>query len=175
MTRSMRSRFRDEPPPPPRPEPEEDKEKGRPLLTLFGNLLVLVLIVGLGALAISWIMNDISGEYYGRDRQLGYVRMGIMRKATSLVGDINYGTGAPLVMTHGEIRNGTDLDLSFEVPQKWVQEGKPYRAVNFKGKLEGSTIKGILEDSGINFEVTLTRSALNSLFRQLQSHMPWTG
>lgn len=171
MTRLMRSRFRDEIP----PAPPEQKPPGAIGPALIGNAILAVAIAGFGLLAVSWLLNDISGEYQGMDPQLGVVQLTVLRKPSGVKGKIAFARGASLPVSHGTFENGRDLDLTFEQPKAMVDTGMPARKVTFSGTVENGVIKGTLEESGFAFQLTLFRNNIASLYRQIQSHLPWAG
>lgn len=154
--------------------------------TIFRQIALLTVIVVLGILGVSWFLSDISGEYEALDPELGPVRLTLIRLPVSFKGQIAYGTGAPFPIIGGKLADGKNLELTFQVPSETLEPGQQtatFRGVigtttiegNYFTSKEFTTIDGSLEENGNTWTLSLTRNTLASLYRQIQSHLPWLG
>ncbi len=168
MSGSMRSRFNAEPPRPARFDPPDGERGSNPIVQILFGAAILIL----GGLSVAWLLGDISGDYSARDPQLGIINLTLIRRPTNFAGRIAYGNGAALEVTAGGVK-GTDVDLTFALPQQWIDAGQQPRNATLKGRIEGSNIHGVLSESGYTFDITLIKDDLSSLYRKVQSHLPW--
>jgi hypothetical protein len=152
-------------------DPADDFRKYRRLRDV-GILLAAIVF---GIIAINWTLNDITGEYTAVDPQLGTLSMSLIRKAANIRGELSCGTGAILEATVPESHPENELDLTFQLPQKWINEGQTYRRVEFHGRVQDGSITGVLQENGQVYPIKLERNALSSIYRQIQSHLPWLG
>ncbi|MBI4532448.1 MAG: hypothetical protein HY711_00765 [Candidatus Melainabacteria bacterium] len=154
--------------------------------TIFRQLGLLAVVLVLGALGVSWSLSDISGEYESLDPELGPVRLTLIRLPVSFKGQIAFGTGAPRLITDGKLVDGKNLELKFQVPSEDLatqSQTATFTGVIGTSTVEGNyftskeftTLEGVLEEGSSSWTLTLTRNALASLYRQLQSHLPWLG
>lgn len=136
---------------------------------------ILVLAIVCGFVSVNWMLSDITGEYTVNDPGLGIVNMSLTRKASNIYGELSYGRGAILEATIPEPNPDRKLDLTFELPQRWLKEGRTYRKVLFHGKVHDGTISGVLQENGQVYPIKLERNTLSSICRQIQSHFPGLG
>ncbi len=94
---------------------------------------------------------------------------------TNIKGELSYGSGALLEMTTPKLEPDTQIDLTFELPQRWVDEGQVYRAVHFHGTIKDGTAAGVIRDGAEVFPVKLEKNSIASVYRQVQSHLPFNG
>ena len=98
------------------------------------QIIFVVLIVGSGLFAWSWMVSDISGEYASSDRKQGHVSMSIIRKATTIKANLALGHGAMLEATVPSATSGQQLNWDFSVPQKWIDKGQVQRRSTSKAR-----------------------------------------
>ncbi len=137
------------------------------------QIIGLLAFVGLASVACSWMLSDITGEYGANDDRQGSIHMSIIRKATTVRGELAYGTGALLETTAPYASAGEQLNWTFSIPDRWLQQGQPQHTVYFHGKVEDGVVTGVLQDGAIVTPIKLPRNAIASIYRQLQSHLPW--
>lgn len=156
-----------------------------------GQAMALVAFIAFTAVAIGWMFNDITGEYSGFDNRVGQIHMSIIRKATTVRSELSYGYGPILECTNPYV-NGDKITWKFQVARKWQRESVPAavpgdgwsrrqgmpaaqqnRIVSFTGEINNGVVSGVLQDGMLVMPVTLNRDALASIYRQIQSHMPW--
>lgn len=165
----MRSRFNDEP-----LDFSPGPDKPGPSYTDLGMRVVLGLaIVGAGWFGVSWMMTDVSGDYAGTIDRVGPVQLTLIRRPAGMSGNISYGVGSALDITEGSLGKGQELSLAFARSRKWLDLGQSPRQATFSGRIEGKSIKGTLTEAGVSVPVTMVKNDLSSLYRRLQSHLPW--
>jgi hypothetical protein len=143
-------------------------------ILLFNMGLVLFVIV-MSWWGLGWMLSDVTGEYAANDAKLGMVRMSLVRRAANIKGELSYGSGAMLEMTTPKLEPDTQIDLTFELPQRWVDQGQDYRAVHFHGTIKDGTAVGVIRDGAEVFPVKLEKNSIASVYRQIQSHLPFNG
>jgi hypothetical protein len=124
---------------------------------------------------LSWMLSDVTGEYSCNDRHLGIIRMSLVRRATNIKGELSYGSGANLEMNTSKLDPDEKIDLTFELPQRWVEEGQTYRAVQFHGTIKDGIAAGVIQDGAGVYPVKMEKNSIASVYRQIQSHLPFAG
>lgn len=153
----------------------DEAAKAKRLNSLLLNMAMCLLVIFMGIWGTTWLLSDVTGEYTSNDPELGTVRMSIVRRATNFKGELSYGSGAMLEMNTAQLPAEKKLDLIFEIPQKWVDEGQNFRSVKFHGMIKDGTISGVIQDGSAVFPIKLEKDGLSSLHRQIQSHLPFNG
>ncbi|MDZ4835318.1 MAG: hypothetical protein SGJ27_16190 [Candidatus Melainabacteria bacterium] len=151
---------------------DKDFEAQRKGGALIGNMGMFLTILVLGILSCMWLFSDISGEYYMRGQGTS-VRMSLIRQATSLWGELTFGPGAVLELVTTELPKDEFINLTFETPQKLQRQGVPPRVVAFSGTIKEGVIVGEFIDGKRRLKAKLERSGINSVYRQIESHLPW--
>ncbi|MBU6452306.1 MAG: hypothetical protein KGS72_11035 [Cyanobacteria bacterium REEB67] len=155
--------------------PEQKTQKKR-LLKLVGNeALCLIVIFGMIA-AFNWTATDFSGDYMGRNRQLGPVRLSLTKHGENLGGELDYGHHGFLNMVEGEDANkpqsGQPFTINFVETAQWHRQGFiPWRA-SFTGRIDSGQAVGTVTDRTGQYKVTMEKNVLTSLFRQTQDRIP---
>jgi hypothetical protein len=139
---------------------------------LLGNMAMFLSIVGAGIFACMWLFSDISGEYYMRG-QSSMVKMSLIRQPTNLWGELTFGPGAVLQLVTTDPPKDDAIDLTFETPQYLQQQGEPVRQVSFIGVAKDGEMAGEFTEGKRRFKAKLERSGINSVYRQIESHLPW--
>lgn len=139
---------------------------------LVGNMIMFLSILGAGILSCMWLFSDISGEYYIRG-QSSLVKMSLVRQPTNLWGELTFGPGAVLQLVTTDPPKDETINLTFETPPKLVRQGEPFRQVSFSGVVKEGEIAGEFFDGKRRFKAKLQRSGINSVYRQIESHLPW--
>ncbi|HEY9679265.1 MAG TPA: hypothetical protein V6C76_14750 [Drouetiella sp.] len=150
------------------------KSHDRVRMLVMNMGLVLFVIIG-SWLYLGWMLSDVTGEYSANDDALGVVRLSLIRRATNIKGELSYGSGAILEMTTNKLEPDQEVNLKFELPQKWVDEGQTYRVVNFATTISDGTASGVIKDGKKRYSVKLQKNSLASIYRQIQSHLPFAG
>jgi hypothetical protein len=136
--------------------------------------LLLVLFIGGLCMACSWMLNDISGEYGANDGRSNVIHMSIIRKATTVNAELSIGSGPLLVAAQQPYASAGDtIDWTFATPQKWVDNGQKRQKVTFHGTIQDGVVKGVLQDGIAVLPIKLPRDGIASIYRMLQSHLPW--
>ncbi|MBS2005077.1 MAG: hypothetical protein JST44_26425 [Cyanobacteria bacterium SZAS LIN-5] len=142
---------------------------------LLLNMGLVLFVICMSWWGLSWMLSDVTGEYSANDARLGIVRMSLVRRAANIKGELSYGSGALLEMTTPKLEPDTQIDLTFELPQRWVDQGQEYRAVHFHGTIKDGTASGVIRDGAQVFPVKLEKNSIASVYRQIQSHLPFSG
>lgn len=142
---------------------------------LLANMGLVLFVICMSWWGLSWMLSDVTGEYTSNDPRLGIVRMSLVRRATNIKGELSYGPGALLEMTTTKLEPDTKIDLTFELPQRWIDEGQAPRFVHFNGTIKEGTASGVIRDGLQVFPVTLQKNSIASIYRQIQSHLPFNG
>ncbi|MBS1955824.1 MAG: hypothetical protein JST89_16690 [Cyanobacteria bacterium SZAS-4] len=153
---------------------ESERASERMQILLF-NMGLVLFVICMSWWGLSWMLSDVTGEYSANDARLGIVRMSLVRRATNIKGELSYGSGALLEMVTPKLEPDTQIDLTFELPQRWVDEGQEYRAVHFHGTIKDGTAVGVIRDGAEVFPVKLDKNSIASVYRQIQSHLPFNG
>jgi hypothetical protein len=184
MTRSMRSRFNEptprppqRPQPPQRPRDDDDdydpRRRAQKPATIVGQIFLIMVIGILGYMAYDWQSHDISGEYQAVTRYLGVVRLSLVRKATTVSGEMVYGHGNNLIMTNGSFTDEKHLQMAFASnPQFPMPETGPESAT-LDAIVQDGTITGTIEAAGRTLDIRLTKNSIASFYRGIQAHLPW--
>jgi hypothetical protein len=143
--------------------------------TLILQMLFIVVLIAMAVIAWAWMQSDISGEYASNDARFGTITMSVFRKATTVRAELAYGNGSLLEATAPYNKSGQTLDWTFSVAQKWIDRGQRQRYVLFHGTIENGTVKGVLKDGPVESRIKLPRNGIASIYRMLQSHLPWVG
>jgi hypothetical protein len=151
---------------------ERSSERVQLLLMNMGLFLFVVCMSWWG---LTWMLSDVTGEYSANDPRLGIVRMSLVRRAANIKGELSYGSGAMLEMNTSKLDPDAKIDLTFELPQRWVDEGQTYRAVQFHGTIKEGIASGVIQDGAGVFPVKLEKNSIASVYRQIQSHLPFSG
>ncbi len=139
---------------------------------LVGNMGMFLAVLVLGILSCLWLFSDISGEYYMRG-QSSSVKMSIVRQATSLWGELTFGPGAVLQLTTTDPPKDDIVNFVFETPPKWELSGQKARQVSFVGSVKDGEMVGQFVEGNRKIKAKLERSGINSVYRQIESHLPW--
>lgn len=142
---------------------------------LLFNMGLVLFVICMSWWGLTWMLSDVTGEYTANDARLGMVRMSLVRRAANIKGELSYGSGAMLEMTTPKLEPDTQIDLTFELPQRWVDQGQDYRAVHFHGTIKDSTAIGVIRDGAEVYPVKLEKNSIASIYRQVQSHLPFNG
>jgi hypothetical protein len=154
----------------------EKKSQKKRLLKLVGNeALCLIIIFGMIA-AFNWTATDFSGDYMGRNRQLGQIRLSLAKHGENLAGELDYGHHGFLNMVEGEDANkpqsGEPFTINFVETAQFHRQGFiPWRA-SFTGRIDGGKAIGTVTDRTGQYKVTMEKNVLTSLFRQTQDRIP---
>lgn len=154
------------------PEDFTDIESMQSGPRLIGNMMLFFFILGAIILACMWLFSDISGEYYMRG-QASSVKISIIRQATNLWGELTFGRGAVMRLITTELPKDDMVNLVFETPPKWLAPGEKPRQVSFVGTVKDGVMKGEFHEGKRKIKATLERSGINSVYRQVESHLPW--
>lgn len=139
---------------------------------LIGNMVMFLTILVGGILACMWLFSDISGEYYMRG-QSSMVTLSLIRQPTNLWGELTFGPGAVLQLITTDPPKDDAVDLTFQTPQKLLQQGEPLRQVSFVGIAKDGEMIGEFTEGKRRYKAKLERSGINSVYRQIESHLPW--
>ncbi len=153
---------------------QSERSSERMQILLF-NMGLVLFVICMSWWGLTWMLSDVTGEYSSSDARLGIVRMSLVRRATNIKGELSYGSGAMLEMVTPKLEPDTQIDLTFELPQRWVDEGQEYRAVHFHGTIKDGTAVGVIRDGAEVFPVKLEKNSIASVYRQVQSHLPFNG
>lgn len=153
---------------------QSERASERMQILLF-NMGLVLFVICMSWWGLTWMLSDVTGEYSANDARLGIVRMSLVRRATNIKGELSYGSGALLEMVTPKLEPDTQIDLTFEMPQRWVDEGQEYRAVHFHGTIKDGTAVGVIRDGAEVFPVKLEKNSIASVYRQVQSHLPFNG
>lgn len=153
---------------------QSERASERMQILLF-NMGLVLFVICMSWWGLTWMLSDVTGEYSANDARLGIVRMSLVRRATNIKGELSYGSGALLEMVTPKLEPDTQIDLTFEMPQRWVDEGQEYRAVHFHGTIKDGTAVGVIRDGAEVFPVKLDKNSIASVYRQIQSHLPFNG
>lgn len=140
---------------------------------IWVQIIGLLAFVGLASVACSWMLSDITGEYGANDGRQGSIHMSIIRKATTIKGELAYGSGALLETTAPFASAGDQLNWTFSIPDRWIEQGQSQHIIYFHGKVVDGVVTGVLQDGAVVTAIKLPRNAIASIYRQLQSHLPW--
>ncbi len=139
---------------------------------LIGNMVMFLTILIGGILACMWLFSDISGEYYMRG-QGSMVKLSLIRQPTNLWGELTFGPGAVLQLITTDPPKDDTIDLTFQTPQKLQLQGEPLRQVSFVGIVKDGEMIGEFTEGKRRYKAKLERSGINSVYRQIESHLPW--
>src|SRR5438874_4018667 len=114
---STRSRFNAPEPPAQRPKFDDEDDRRVKPGTIAGQVFLVMFIGIVGYMAWDWQIHDISGEYQTYTKQVGLVDLSLVRKATSVSGELILKDGAPLTMTDGKLIGEDHVQMSFATPQ----------------------------------------------------------
>jgi len=154
------------------PEDFTDIESMQGGSRLIGNMGLFLFILGCIILACMWLFSDVSGEYYMRG-QSSAVRISIVRQPTNLWGELTFGRGAVMKLVTTDLPKEDAVNLVFETPPKWLKQGEKPRQVSFVGTIKDGEMKGQFREGKRVIKATLERSGINSVYRQIESHLPW--
>lgn len=152
------------------PSPESmdlEKAKKPGALTITSQALLLLFTLACGAMGLYWLTTDSSGEYFGNSPELGSINLSIIRRATSYDGDLTIANRSTYKLADSKFR-GPEMDLQFRSKTPGSAE-----ALTFKGRLKDDNLVGVLQLPQSSISLSLLRDPLASLFRQLQSHIPY--
>ncbi len=152
---------------------EDDKQsRNKKLRSLLSNqALCLVIIFGLMG-AFNWMATDYSGEYISQDKNLGLVKLSLIRRATTIDGELYYKDTPALEMQQGDQPKDGQVDLTFVNQNKWAVRPRSILRARFIGTIDGSVAEGAVVDARGSHSVRLTKNIVASLFKQLQAHIP---
>jgi hypothetical protein len=145
--------------------------KRRP--SLF-NILALLVVLALCFLFINWLLQDITGEYTTFDPELGVISMSIEKRGSNVHSKLGYGHGAYLECDSPPFPEIGDARLVFELPKKWLDQGRRNRRIIFTGHVHDDVVKGKLQDGDEVHAIELKRDLLASIRYVIQAHLPWT-
>lgn len=137
------------------------------------NVIGLLSFLALVFILINWMLSDVTGEYTASDRVGEPVRLSIVRRAANVHSELSYGSGAYLETTVNEIDPAKGIHLVFDLPDEWVQKGQQFRRVTMEGKFDEGDIDATFMEGQEIFSIKLKRQPINSVYRQIQSHLPW--
>jgi hypothetical protein len=181
MTKYMRPRSFSRPvppPPPPRPDLKDDDEDDRRRAlpkpaSILGQVFLIMVIGILGYMAWDWQSHDISGEYQAYNRYLSVVRLSLVRKATTVSGELVYGHGSNLIMTSGSFTGEKHLQMTFASNPQFVGENEPHEQASLDGIIQDGAIVGTIEAAGRTLDIRMTKNSIASFYRSIQAHLPW--
>jgi len=151
---------------------EDKKEVRKKLLTLLSNQTACLVIIFALIGAYNWMSADYSGEFISQDKELGLVKLSLIRRATTIDGELYYNDTPALEMQQGKQPKEGQVDLTFTNQNPWaVRPGSIVRS-RFIGTIDSSVAEGAIVDFHGSHEVRLTKNIVASLFRQLQAHIP---
>lgn len=148
---------------------------------MLGSLLFFLFIW------IGWSLGDVTGEYTSTGYSSEVVRLSLVRRAANVKCELSWGYGAILEATVNEIKPNEPLHIVFHLPDRWIQRGQRRREVVLEGNFKGGQIdilSGGFRDNEIDarlvegtriYKVRLVRNSISSIYRQIQSHLPWLG
>jgi hypothetical protein len=149
-------------------EPMDLDESKRPgVLTIASQFLLLLFTIVCGIMGLYWLTTDSSGEYFGNTPELGSINLSIIRRATSYDGELTIGNRSTFKLAKSDI-HGPNMALEFHSKLPGSVD-----ALFFKGQLKDDRLAGILQLPQSSINLSLMRDPLASLFRQLQSHIPY--
>ena len=138
---------------------------------LIGNMAMFLSILVAGIFSCMWLFSDISGEYYMRGQSM--VKMSLVRQPTNLWGELTFGPGAILQLITTDPPKDDAVDLTFETPQNLQLQGESPRQVSFTGIIKEGEMTGEFREGKRVFKARLERDGINSVYRQVESHLPW--
>ena len=141
----------------------------------FFDTVFCLFIIATGVGGSFWMLSDVTGEYTANDPHIGVVRMSVIRRATNVKSELSFGRGAILAASIPSASPGDKFSWKYVVPEEWVSKGQPYREVYFYGTIKDGIATGIIKDGIGVYPVKLTRNTFASLYRQVQSHLPFMG
>jgi hypothetical protein len=161
------------------------KAKRKKLYKLLGaEALCLGILFGLIG-AFNWMAGDFSGDYMGRGRELGQIRLSLARldSARAKAGlkdemevEMEYGRHGLLSLRPGEHVAVPAGDESFTL--KMVSTSKVKRIfikpwlATFTGHIEDGKVSGTIADTTGAYKISLEKNLMTSLFRKTQDHIP---
>jgi hypothetical protein len=151
---------------------DEKKAKTKKLRELVGNQAVCLVIIFALIAAFNWMSADYSGEYIAQDKNLGLVKLSLVRRALTVEGELYYKNTPSMTMEQGKQPKDMQVDLAFVNTNKnFMRPGSINRA-RFIGTIDGSLAEGAIVDARGSHNVKLTKNIVASLFKQLQAHIP---
>lgn len=138
---------------------------------LYLNIIVCLGVIFFSMFAINWFMSDISGVY--SLNVAGHVmRVSIVRKPASIWGEMDLGNSAMLSLVTTVPPQDENVSWIFQTDEQWVKQGQAKRQVMFLGTIKDGVMQGQFQSGKKVFKAKLKRDGLDSLYRQVQAHMP---
>jgi hypothetical protein len=151
--------------------------EGRGQIIQAGNIFFLVLILFFSAIALSWLVSNVSGEYradYGKRSDypnLGSIHISLLQTATGIEGSLSH-KGSPLLKLTktSSIKDGA-VHLDFQSENTFG----PDKLAMFSGKLSEGKLTGTLTEGDKSYDLALERDPFASSYRQFQSQFSFVG
>lgn len=154
-----------------REKSDKKKRKVRVIKLVSNEMLCLGIIFAMIAV-FNWLSSDYTGEYVTMNRQLGMVKLSLVRRAATVEGSLIYGHSPNLELVGKADPSKTNVRLEFATNEQWEMMGRPARKAVFLGKITSSAAIGTIVDTEGKYKVKLEKNVLASIFRQLQVHLP---
>lgn len=151
---------------------EEKKRRRKKLFNLLGNESICLIVIFSMIGACNWLASDYTGDYVAMDRNLGQVKLSLVRKAATIEGEMSYATSPMLYLVSRDPPKNGKVFLQFESDDVWRQRKQPPWRSSFEGTIDGTSAKGVIRYRGVSFPVKLEKNMITSIFRQLQTHFP---
>lgn len=139
---------------------------------LILNILFCLAFILLGVVAVTWMMSDITGEYNMEVMGTRALSVSVVRKATTVEGELVPPNGAPMVLLSNTPPDGSEINWVFQTRDDAVKRGLTMRRAALRGTIKDGEIKGVLQEGNKEYQVRLKRDGISSIYRNLQSHLP---
>ena len=150
---------------------EKKKRKVRVIKLVSNEMLCLAIIFAMIAV-FNWLSSDYTGEDVTMNRQLGMVKLSLVRRAATVEGSLIYGHSPKLELVGKADPTKPNVRMEFATNEQWEMMGRPARKAVFLGKITSSAAVGTIIDTEGKYKVKLEKNVLASVFRQLQVHLP---
>lgn len=150
---------------------EKKKRKARVIKLVSNEMLCLAVIFAMIAV-FNWLSSDYTGEYVTMSRQLGMIKLSLVRRAATVEGSLIYGHSPNLELVGKADPSKPTVRMEFATNEQWEMMGRPARKAVFLGKITSSAAVGTIIDTEGKYKVKLEKNVLASVFRQLQVHLP---
>jgi hypothetical protein len=132
-------------------------------------MVVVLAFIFLSIWGINMMGADVTGEYSAYDSSTGQIIMSLVHTDTNVQGELSYGNSPIMEMQVAEMGADDKLDCTFSVPQKWIDEGRDQRQINFHGTVKDGVVKGILQEGSRVNSIVLERNLGSSLYALMQA------
>ena len=137
--------------------------------SLLAAMIVCLAIIFLSIWGINSLLADVTGEYSSYDSTTGEIILSLVHTESNIQGELSYGSGPIMEMQVPQMGAEDKLDCTFTVPQRWIDEGKDQRQVNFHGTVNDGVAKGILQEGSQVNSIVLQRNLGSSLYMLMQT------